>query len=75
MARLESDCDQLKRLKDQYGQEILDLRTQLAEKKAPARVFLTRRGSCYHEASCNHLKHGHEDRPKQEFKRCRDCLG
>eukprot|EP00435_Cladocopium_sp_Y103_P015804 s1188_g3.t2 len=69
VANLEANVARLQQLNGQYGQEIQNLRTQLAEKKAPARVFLTRSGSCYHEASCNHLKHGSEDRPKQEVKR------
>eukprot|EP00435_Cladocopium_sp_Y103_P072716 s194_g41.t1 len=72
VTKLEADVVQLQRLNGQYSQEIQSLRTQLAKKKAPARMFLTRSGSCYHEASCNHLKHGHEDRPRQEFKRCKD---
>ena len=75
LAKAESDCDRLKELKDQYGHEIMSLRQQLANAKAPPKVFMTHSGSCYHESSCNHLKHGTEDRPRVELKKCKDCFG
>ena len=76
LAKAESDCDRLKELKDQYGREIMSLRQQLTNAKAPPKVYMTRSGSCYHESSCNHhMKHGTEDRPRVELKRCKDCLG
>ena len=75
LAKAESDLARMRELRDQYGHDIQDLRQRLDETRAPAKIYLTRSGTCYHEATCNHLKHGQEDRPRSEFKRCKDCLG
>ena len=75
LLKAECYCDRLQELKDQCGREIMSLRQQLANTKAPPRVFMMRSGKCYREATCNHLKHGAEDRPCVELKRCKDCMG
>ena len=75
LLKAECYCDRLQELKDQCGREIMSLRQQLANTKAPPRVFMMRSGKCYREATCNHLKHGAEDRPCAELKRCKDCMG
>ena len=72
--QLEADCRRFRELNGQYGREIQDLRGKLVDAKAPPKIFVTKSGTCYHEASCNHLKHGAQDRPRAEHSRCRDCL-
>ena len=43
--------------------------------KAPAKVYATRNGACYHKEGCQHLQHG-INRPNQvEYSRCRACYG
>ena len=43
--------------------------------KAPAKVYATRNGACYHKEGCQHLQHG-INRPNQvEYSRCRTCYG
>jgi myosin heavy subunit len=69
--QLEAECRRFRELNGQYGREIQDLRGKL---KAPPKIYVTKSGTCYHEASCNHLKHGAQDRPRAEYSRCRDCL-
>ena len=73
VAQLEQDAARLREIQGQYGQEIQALRNQLRDAKAPAKISVTRSGSCYHEASCNHLMHGVEQRPRVEYTRCKDC--
>lgn len=73
--QLEAEKRRLRELADQHGQEIQRLRAQLGETKAPPKIYVTKAGSCYHEANCNHLLHGREPRPKVEYRRCEDCMG
>ena len=72
--QLEAECRRFRELNGQYGREIQDLRGKLVDAKAPPKIYVTKSGTCYHEASCNHLKHGAQDRPRAEYSRCRDCL-
>ena len=57
-----------------YNTEIARMNRQLIEARAPATVYFTRGGSCYHNDGCNHLKHGREDRPRSELRKCKDCF-
>ena len=54
--------------------EIARMNRQLIEARAPATVYFTRGGNCYHNDDCNHLKHGREDRPRSELRKCKDCF-
>eukprot|EP00435_Cladocopium_sp_Y103_P076014 s59_g73.t1 len=44
-----------------HARETAQMNKQLIEARAPATVYYTRGGNCYHADSCNHLKHGRED--------------
>ena len=61
-------------LQGRYDLLVEEVRQLRGRERAPAKLFVTRSGSCFHEAGCNHLKHGQQDRPKIEYSRCRDCL-
>ena len=78
---VEDELQKLRREKEDWKnskilmeREIMRSVKQIAEAKAPPVVYYTRGGQCYHEASCNHLKHGREDRPRAELRKCSDCM-
>ena len=60
---------------NQLNERFNKLQEDQENAKAPAKVYATRNGSCYHKQNCQHVQHG-INRPNQvEFSRCRTCFG
>ena len=72
--KLKEENQKLRTDKTYNTSEIARMNRQLIEARAPATVYFTRGGSCYHNDGCNHLKHGREDRPRSELRKCKDCF-
>ena len=74
ISQLQADEARLKRHLQEEREDTARLQARLREAKAPAKIYVTRSGTCYHEAACNHLMHAGEARPRVEYQRCKDCL-
>lgn len=61
------------RLSAELLQANLRCQAEVAKEKVPDMVYLTRSGECFHKEDCNHLRHGHNPRPRSGYSKCRDC--
>ena len=73
-AEIETKNREKAELQSRYDLLVGEVQRLRGREKAPAKIYVTRSGSCFHQAGCNHLKHGQQDRAKVEYSRCRDCL-